>query len=49
MFFVRRRKLDFWYMADAMIPSVPLGQAIGDGATFLTVKPSADSATVFSP
>lgn len=34
VFFVRRRKLDFWYMADAMIPSVPLGQAIGRWGNF---------------
>ena len=29
IFYVKKRKLNFWDMADIMIPSVPLGQAIG--------------------
>lgn len=33
-FFVRKRKLSFWYMADVMIPYVPLGQAIGRWGNF---------------
>ncbi len=34
VFFVKRRKLSFWYMADVMIPYVPLGQAIGRWGNF---------------
>ena len=33
-FFVRKRKLSFWHMADVMIPYVPLGQAIGRWGNF---------------
>ncbi len=34
VFFVRKRRLNFWDMADVMIPSVPLGQAIGRWGNF---------------
>lgn len=34
VFYVRKRKLSFWYMADVMVPSVPLGQAIGRWGNF---------------
>ena len=34
VFFVKRRKISFWYMADVMIPYVPLGQAIGRWGNF---------------
>lgn len=34
IFFVKKRKLDFWSMADIMIPYVPLGQAIGRWGNF---------------
>lgn len=34
IFFVKKRKLDFWETADIMIPYVPLGQAIGRWGNF---------------
>lgn len=34
IFYVKKRKLNFWDMADIMIPSVPLGQAIGRCGNF---------------
>ena len=34
IFYVKKRKLNFWDMADIMIPSVPLGQAIGRWGNF---------------
>lgn len=34
IFYVRKRQLNFWDMADVMIPSVPLGQAIGRWGNF---------------
>lgn len=34
IFYVRKRRLNFWDMADVMIPSVPLGQAIGRWGNF---------------
>ncbi len=34
IFFVRKRKLNFWDMADVMVPYVPLGQAIGRWGNF---------------
>ncbi len=34
VFFVKRRKLSFWFLADVMIPYVPLGQAIGRWGNF---------------
>ncbi|MCD8036412.1 MAG: prolipoprotein diacylglyceryl transferase [Clostridiales bacterium] len=34
IFFVRKRKINFWYLADALVPSVPLGQAIGRWGNF---------------
>ncbi len=33
-FFVRKKKLSFWYMADVIVPYVPLGQAIGRWGNF---------------
>ena len=34
IFYVRKKRLNFWDMADVMIPSVPLGQAIGRWGNF---------------
>lgn len=34
VFYVRKRKLSFWKLADVMIPYVPLGQAIGRWGNF---------------
>ncbi len=34
VFYVKKRRLSFWYMADVIVPSVPLGQAIGRWGNF---------------
>lgn len=46
-FFVRKRKLSFWHMADVMIPYVPLGQAIGRWGNFFNRRPLVDTLTAF--